>query len=45
LWTASCTSALRQASCSGACPSPRGMSSSETSTRACADTTRHRPPS
>jgi hypothetical protein len=44
-WTTRCTSASRQASCSGACPSPRGASSSETSMRACADTTRHRAPS
>jgi hypothetical protein len=43
--TASCTSAQRHASCSGACPSPRGTCSSETSTRACVATTRRRAPS
>jgi hypothetical protein len=36
-WTASCTSTPHQASCSGACPSPRGASTSETTMRACAD--------
>jgi hypothetical protein len=43
--TASCTSAPRQASCSGAYPFLRGASSSGTSTRACADTTRRHAPS
>jgi hypothetical protein len=43
--TASCTSAPRQASCSGACPPPRGASSSETFTRVCVATTRRRAPS
>jgi hypothetical protein len=37
--TASCTSASRPASCSGASPSPKVASSSETSTRACVSTT------
>jgi hypothetical protein len=37
-WAANYTSAPRQASCSDVCPSPRGASSSGTSTRACADT-------
>jgi hypothetical protein len=44
-FTVSCTSAPHQASCSGAYPSPRGASSSETFTRACAATTRRRAPS
>jgi hypothetical protein len=43
--TASCTSAPRQASCSGAYPSPGGASSSETSMRACVATTRRHAPS
>jgi ribonuclease HI len=43
--TASCTSAPRRASCSDACPSPRGASSFETSTRAYAATTRRHAPS
>jgi hypothetical protein len=43
--TASCTSAPRRASCSDMCPSLRGVSSSETFTRACAATTRRRAPS
>jgi hypothetical protein len=43
--TVSCTSAPCQASCSGAYPSPRGASSSETSTRACVATTRLHAPS
>jgi hypothetical protein len=38
--TAGCTSGPRQASCSGAYPSPRGASSSATSTRACVATMR-----
>jgi hypothetical protein len=42
---ASYTSAPRLASCSGAYPSPRGASSSETSTRACVATMRRRGPS
>jgi hypothetical protein len=45
LVTASCTSAMRQASCSGAYPSPRGASSSGTSTRVCVATTRRHAPS
>jgi hypothetical protein len=44
-WTVSSTSMPRQASCSDAYPSPRGASSSETFTRACAATTRRRAPS
>jgi hypothetical protein len=43
-WTASCTSAPCEVFCSGACPSPRGVSSSAISTRACAATTRRRAP-
>jgi hypothetical protein len=39
--TASCTSAPHPASCSGACPSPRGVSSSGIYTRAYAATTPH----
>jgi hypothetical protein len=45
LSTASCTSAPRPTSCSDASQSPRVVSSSETSTRACAATTRRRAPS
>jgi hypothetical protein len=45
LLTTSCTTAPRQASCSGAYPSRRGVNSSETSTRACVATTRRRAPS
>jgi hypothetical protein len=41
----SCTSASRQASCSGACPSLRGLSSIETFTRAYAATTQRHAPS
>jgi hypothetical protein len=43
--TASCTSAPPPASCSDACPSPRGASSSGTYTRAYAATTSHPAPS
>jgi hypothetical protein len=43
--TVSCTSAPRQASCSDACPSLRGASSFETSTRTYASTTRRHAPS
>jgi hypothetical protein len=43
--TASCTSAPLRASCSDACPSPKGASSFETFTQACAATTRRRAPS
>jgi hypothetical protein len=45
LWTASCISASRQASCSGACPSLKGASSFETFTRAYAATTQRHTPS
>jgi hypothetical protein len=43
--TSSCTGAPRRASCSDACPSPRGASSFETFTRACVATTRRLAPS
>jgi hypothetical protein len=45
LSTASCTSAPPQASCSGACPSPRGASSCGTSTRGSVAITPHPAPS